>query len=392
MFLKDAGTPRAFLDLPGPAGRCSPGLDQALRRMQDACTRCGACQKQCAFLQEYGTPGEMMDMHDFSRPESQKLAFECSLCNLCRAVCPEKLDPGSLFLSIRREAAGSGHVDFSPYKAILGYEKKGSSPLFSCYALPAGCDTVFFPGCTLPGTRPKTTWKLFEHLKKRIPHLGVVLDCCHKPSHDLGRQAHFESMFNRILDNLTGNGVQRVLTACPNCHKMFSRYGSGFEVKTVYEVIDPGELPVLIPGNREVTVHDPCPMREETHVRASVRNLLDAMGVSFVEMKHWGKKALCCGEGGSVGFVRPDLAKKWGLLRQKESENRTIMTYCAGCAGFLGRTAPTLHLADLLFLPDRAFSGRIKVAGAPFTYLNRLRLKQRLKRRLGLIPAALRSE
>ena len=384
MFLKDTDATQAFLNLPKPAGRCSPGLDTALRHMQDACTRCGACKKQCAFLQDYGTPGEIIDIHDFSRPESQKLAFECSLCNLCRAVCPEKLDPGSLFLAIRREAAGSGHVDLSRYKAILGYEKKGNSQLFSYDALPSGCDTVFFPGCTLPGTRPETTWKLFEHLKKRIPHLGVVLDCCHKPSHDLGRQAHFESMFNTILDYLTGNGVQRVLTACPNCHKMFSRYAPGLDIKTVYEVLDSGALPVMAPGNREVAVHDPCPMREKPHVQASVRSLLTAMGIPFEEMKHRGEKTLCCGEGGSAGCVRPDLAKKWGLLRQKESENRTIVTYCAGCAGFLGRVAPTVHIADLLFSPDRAFSGRIKVAKAPFTYLNRLRLKRRFKKVFGL--------
>lgn len=350
--------------------------------MQDACTQCGACKKQCAFLEEYGTPGEMINTHGFLTPESQKSAFECSLCNLCRAVCPEKLDPGSLFLSIRREAVESGDVDFSRYKAILGYEKKGCSPLFSYYALPDGCDTVFFPGCTLPGTRPETTWKLFEHLRKKIPGLGLVLDCCTKPSHDLGRQAHFESMFNDIRRYLTGNGVKRVLVACPNCHKIFTRYGSGLEIKTVYEVIDPKDMIAMAPGNREMTIHDPCSMREETHIQSSVRNLLTALGLPFGEMKHRGKKTLCCGEGGSVGFVKPEWAKKWGLLRQKESENRTIVTYCAGCAGFLGRNTPTLHIADIIFSPDKAFTGGIKVARAPFTYLNRLRLKQRFKKNL----------
>ncbi|MBU0974060.1 MAG: (Fe-S)-binding protein [Proteobacteria bacterium] len=324
----------------------------------------------------------MIDSYDFSTPEFQKLAFECSLCNLCQAICPEKLGPGSLFMGIRREAVDSGHMDFSRYKTILGYEKKGSSPLFSYYALPSGCDTVFFPGCTLTGTRPETTWKLFEHLEKRISHLGIVLDCCHKPSHDIGRQAYFESMFRDILHYLTGNGIKKVLVACPNCHKMFTQYASGFDIKTVYEVLDSGGLPVVVLGNRKVVVHDPCPMREETNVQTAVRNLLTASGIPFEEMKHWGKKTLCCGEGGSVGFVRPELAKKWGLLRQKESENRTIVTYCAGCAGFLSRVAPTVHIADILFSPEGALSSGIKVARAPFTYLNRLKLKQRFKKRL----------
>jgi Fe-S oxidoreductase len=35
-------------------------------------------------------------------------------------------------------------------------------------------------------------------------------------------------------------------------------------------------------------------------------------------MKHSGKKTLCCGEGGSVGFLNPDLSKKWGSLRKTD--------------------------------------------------------------------------
>ena len=164
----------------------SSPLYQAIDRIRSACTGCGVCRTQCAFLQRYGTPRDIINRYDLF--DRLLIAFECGLCNLCSTVCPERLDPGSLFLAMRREAIDRQHVDLTRYRPLLTYEKWGSSPLLSLNSLPKKCDTVFFPGCALPGTRPQTTWKLFDHLQQNNPQLGIVIDCCGKPSHDLGRQ------------------------------------------------------------------------------------------------------------------------------------------------------------------------------------------------------------
>ncbi|MFU8819793.1 MAG: hypothetical protein ACNA74_08750, partial [Desulfurivibrio sp.] len=105
--------------------------------------------------------------------------FACSLCNLCTAGCPEKLEPGDFFLALRRRIADQQQWDSRPYKRILSYERLGGSTLFSAEYLPPSCRTVFFPGCTLPGTRPTSTWQLFRRLQAEIPALGMVLNCCH---------------------------------------------------------------------------------------------------------------------------------------------------------------------------------------------------------------------
>lgn len=109
----------------------SASLRDAIDTIRDRCSDCEACKTQCAFLQEYGTPIAIIGKYDFSRPDHQAVAFECSLCSLCGAVCPENLEPGDLFYAIRREAMNTGKVNLSRYRAILGYEKCGSSPLFS---------------------------------------------------------------------------------------------------------------------------------------------------------------------------------------------------------------------------------------------------------------------
>ncbi|MCI5127525.1 MAG: (Fe-S)-binding protein, partial [Candidatus Electrothrix sp. AUS3] len=81
---------------------------QALRdilQIQSAnCIECGLCCKQCTFLQQYGTPKHIADRFDPTSSKDLNMPFECSLCGLCRAICPAKINPAAMVLEMRREA------------------------------------------------------------------------------------------------------------------------------------------------------------------------------------------------------------------------------------------------------------------------------------------------
>jgi len=336
--------------------------------------------RNCSFLSQHGTPKSIVAACDFSDPSQRSIAYRCSLCGLCGAVCPERLAPSELFLEVRRLHVAAGSFDSGAYRGILGYETLGRSKLFSWYGLPEGCDTVFFPGCTLPGTRPSVTWQTYQRLRREFPALGMVLACCAKPSHDLGRTGHFRQVFGEVLSRLAAGGVKTVLTACPNCTKIFRGYGEGMAVKTVYEVLHrPGLKGVPAADGREVSVHDPCPLRYDPEVHEAVRGLLSEMGYAEVAMPHRKETAICCGEGGSVGCVEPALSGRWVERRRLEAGGRRLVTYCAGCAGNLGQATPTVHVLDLLFRQVGAGDDDIDVSRGLKTYLNRLLLKLRLR-------------
>jgi len=363
----------------GGSGDGTP-LASALRQMRDHCTDCGACQTSCAFLSQYGTPGAIAAGFDFTAARDQRIAYRCSLCGLCAAVCPEQLDPRALFLDIRRRHVGDGHFDPRPYRAILGYEALGSTALFRRDALPSGCDTVLFPGCSLPGTRPAVTLELYRQLRRIIPALGTVLACCAKPSHDLGRTAHFQAVFGALRDRLIGHGVRTVLTACPNCTRIFSQYGQGLAVQTVYQILDDhGLAPAGVAGaGRTVSIHDPCPGRDDARTQAAVRSIVTGLGHTVVELCHHKRLTLCCGEGGMAGCTAPQFSRQWAVRRRREAEERVLITWCAGCCGRLNRVTPTVHVLDLLFRPRLAIGRNIPVVRAPLTYVNRLLLKLRI--------------
>jgi CheY-like chemotaxis protein len=307
------------------------------------------------------------------------MPFECHLCALCKAICPEGLDPAAMFLAMREKTFKDVEKK-GWHRRILAYEKRGTSRRYTWYALPDGCETVFFPGCTLPGTRPDVTLRLIDYLQHRIPALGIVLDCCTQPSHDLGNYDHFRQMFYEMARYLTRNHVKRILTACPNCHQVFQKYGHGFSVQTVYEFLDlqpPDDFPTL---TGSFALHDPCPMRFEDAAMESIRDLAKKTGLSLLPMAHEKARTVCCGEGGAVPLVSKPLSDAWGKTRLDEAGENPVLTYCAGCADTLGRFAPTFHLLDLLFKPSVCLDQKPRASRAPFTYLNRLLLKRKLKK------------
>jgi uncharacterized membrane protein YdjX (TVP38/TMEM64 family)/Fe-S oxidoreductase len=358
----------------------APSLQQEINLISEKCTNCKLCQKECEFLRRYGKPKEIADSYDPSDKGHQGMPFECSLCRLCAAVCPVKINPADMFLEMRKKTVLRGNGDYAEHNGILGYEKRGTSKKYTFYSIPEGCDTIFFPGCTLSGTRPDKVLRLFEHMKRTFPSLGIVLDCCTKPSHDLGRENHFHAMFQEMKDYLVEHGVRKVIVACPNCYKVFRKYGDELSVGTVYEFMAQHGGPQTENINGTISIHDPCALRFEEPVQSAVRDLAFKKGLSIEEMPHSGVMTLCCGEGGSVGCLSPELSKNWGLLRKKETNGNRIITYCAGCAHLLSSLAPTSHILDLVFEPEKTMAGKVTVSKAPFTYLNRLKLKKQLKK------------
>ena len=354
--------------------------------LSEKCIDCKLCRKECAFLRKYGSPKGIAEACGSASAEDLSMAFECSLCKLCAAVCPVGLDPAGLFLEMRRASMARGAVDVSRFGRILKYEKRGISRRYSYYALPEGCDTVLFPGCTLSGTRPARVRQLYAHMLKTIPRLGLVLDCCASPSRSLGREEYFQAVFGEMKEYLLKNGVRNVLTACPNCYMTFQRYGDGLQAASIYEHLADAPLPAGTEIAAIVTIHDPCATRNQDHIHAAVRRLISKSAPAIREMKHHGHRTLCCGEGGSAGCINPDFSKAWGKTCRHEAHGTSILTYCAGCAHFLGESGPACHILDFLFEPEATLAGRAKVAKAPWTYINRLLLKRHFKK---TIPAAI---
>ncbi len=357
-------------------------LDDQLKTIAEKCINCDLCQQECRFLQKFGKPGEIGAAYDPSREACLTMPFECSLCALCDAVCPVGIKPSQMFFEMRKASIRKDASTYGTDCVYLGYESRGTSKHLSYYALPRHCSTIYFPGCAYPAGRPRETVKLFNFLQRAVPGLGIVLDCCTKPSHDLGRIAGFNAMFGEMRSFLLQHGIRKVLVNCPNCYKIFQAYGRGLAVETVYEVMAAANLKANHVHAKAVTVHDPCVLRGKNSIQETVRELLRKSGVHLSEMKHNRDQTICCGEGGSVSCRSSELADRWVDLRLVEAAGKPMITYCSGCVNRFARRHPTTHILDLFFGSGNGSGKQAFLPGFPLTCINRIRLKNYLKRNI----------
>ncbi len=357
-------------------------LNRELEAVSQKCINCKLCQKECEFLRRYGKPKEIADGFNIEKNDHLQVAFECSLCRLCEAVCPVQVKPADMFLEMRREAVKRGQNHFTGHKRLIAYERRGISKRYTWYGLPQGCDTVFFPGCNLAGTRPEKTLQVFKLIQQKIPSVGIVLDCCTSLSHNLGRRDFFQPVFDEMKNFLLEHRITKALIACPSCYRMFEQYGGELAPTSVYEFIAEHLRPADQPGTGTVAVHDPCPFRFHEPAQSAVRRIIEGLGLRVRETTHSKEKTLCCGEGGSVKPLRPSLARRWARLRKQEQNGEPLVTYCGGCVESLRPGMNAVHVLDLYFEPNAALGGKVKVHKSPFTYWHRIQLKRYLQKTL----------
>ena len=354
-------------------------LKSELETMISDCTECGNCVTHCTYLQQFGTPSKLAKQFQAGTLDVDTI-YSCSLCKLCDVFCPEGLTPSYLFWVMRCQMVEEGRAPLKEHRRVLAYEKWGLSRLFQLSAIPENGTSVFFPGCALAGSRPQHMLKICSLLKETIADLGIVLNCCTKPSHDLGRASFFQNSFGALVGGLKEHGITSIITACPSCHQIFRQYGSDFKIKTVYEVLEDNPNLPRVQHSESVCIHDPCATRYETEVQQSVRKLVTQMGLNITDMKHQKKRTLCCGEGGSASFIAPDITTQWAEKRKTQADGNPVVSYCAGCVHFFSHRFPTYHVIDLLLEPEKTLAGKVKISKSPLTYLNRLVLKRKLKK------------
>ncbi len=359
-----------------------------IEKVAEGCLNCTICVKECAFLQKHGVPGTICTDHRTGQISVKSPVFECNLCDLCSQLCPANLEISKAFIEIRKSIqSGTQRLPITDsvhkrHKSICDYERRNSSTLFSLQLLPDDCHTIFFPGCTLAATRPKVTGKTYEFLQDIEPNCGIVLNCCGKPSHDLGLTDKFSHSFTTLCNSLKTQNIKRVITACPSCYMTFRTYAPELSTQTVYELLaGKNNLPPLLQNSLETcTIHDACVTRWSPQIHDSVRSLVAKTGLSTEEATHCREKSICCGEGGAATLLAPEITNNWKKIRKVESAGKRVITYCAGCSSTLGQDLQTTHLLDLIFDQKQALQGTEQQTKAPFSSINKLLLKHQLLR------------
>lgn len=358
-------------------------LEEAARCLD---CECGLCVKDCEFLAKHcSSPKELARRirAGVGVPETLAMAYSCNVCSLCATVCPEDLDTGRLLIEARRRAVEDGVGPLPVHKGIVSYWKAGVGSMFTLAMAEPGrrsSKRLFFTGCALPAVAPRHTVAVYDELRRSFPGTGVLMFCCGAPVELLGMEEEFQQTRQGILEAAERIGAEELVAACPDCTHTLKESFPELAVTTVWELLDGAWQPPRKREGQVVSIHDSCKARHEPGLHRAVRNLIEAGGGAVEDIEYNGERARCCGFGGMIYPVDPELSQAITRRRAAESPLPQV-TYCAGCrSAIAGVGKPAIHILDFLLEKDWSSKASAKPTGSVARYWNRLRSKWAFKR------------
>ena len=328
---------------------------------------CMECVKICDFLEVFKAYPRKYVRQIYNNlsivmghRHANKLINSCSLCGLCKEVCPEDLHMGEVCKGAREVMVAQNKMPPSAHEFALRDMEFSNGESCALARHEPGKESsafVFFPGCQLAASSPENVRRTYDYLRERLSGgVGLMLRCCGVPANWSGRQTLFADTLKEFEDQWERLGAPKLITACSTCYSVFKNHLADDKVISLWEVIDDLGAPArqLASTRAPVALHDPCTTRHFSYIHESVRRIAENLGLRLEELSLSREMTECCGYGGLMRFANRELADK--VIDRRISETpASMLTYCANCRdNFASHGKPTLHLLDLLFgdIPD----------------------------------------
>ena len=359
----------------------------------DACTRCGECLNYCPVYAERGEEeidprGKIQVFKSFIRSQYglwarifgpkkldeevlkkfSEMVYRCTLCGECSVSCPVSIDAKSLWLALRETLTEMGHYpeatdrlkanlleaynisgteneERTEWLEFLGelpdhqYQKEKAQVAYF-----VGCVASFFP---MVQRIPQAFIEILDKAGIDFTPLGGEEWCCGFPLIGAGMKKEAEALIQHNVEKMKGKGVEKAVFACPSCyHTWMEEYETDIEIfhstQFIKELIDEGKIS-FTEKRVTATYHDPCDLGRASGVYDPPREILRTIpGVELVEMESNREQCKCCGGGGNLEMVDPELSAALAQEKIKEIQATgadTVITACQQCVRTIMTTA-----------------------------------------------------
>ena len=359
----------------------------------EACTRCGECLKYCPVYaqrneEEIDPRGKIQAFKSFIRSQYglwakifgpkkldeeklkkfSEMVYRCTLCGECSVSCPVSIDAKHLWTALRETLVEMGHfpeaakrmkanvlqahnisgdeneertewLEFLDELPDHQYQKEQAEVVFF-----VGCVASFFP---LVQKIPLAFVEILNKAGVDFTLLGGEEWCCGFPLIGAGMKKEAGVLIRHNLEMVKEKGAKKVVFACPSCyHTWMEEYKTEVEIfhstQFIKKLIDEGKI-TLKEKKIKVTYHDPCDLGRASGVYEAPREILRSIpGVELVEMAENREQCKCCGGGGNLEMVDPDLSA--ALAQEKINQIQatgadTVITACQQCVRTILTTA-----------------------------------------------------
>jgi len=310
--------------------------------------------------------------------EIGEVFYHCFACLHCRTHCVHSIDvPGALVEARKRTLACGGEP--AAVSAVVGKFRDLGNPwgedleallraqVPDSLRVPEARAAVF-PGCqTL-------------RLKDQLPKVFGLLDrlevdyvaaypgsptCCGAPLWQAGDHEGFVQHARTMRSRLAG--YRTIICTCPTCAWVLRALYADVDLQPGARILHLSEFVEPLIGDRAASnrvsgpyvYHDPCYLTRYLEQPEIPRRLLERVLAEPLREGVWsGEDASCCGGGGLVPHVLPEVAVSAAgrRMRQlKESGAARVVTACPGCQQMLRDAPGALPVVDLVDLLLEAF-------------------------------------
>lgn len=316
--------------------------------------------------------------------------FRCTLCGNCREVCPVGINLKQLWLSLRKDLVDSKYYpkkinmirnNLEESHNVFDEDNEERAEWVEDMREPPDdlfskdrAEVVYFTGCVaayfpLAQKIPIALAEIFEVSEVDFTLLGEEEWCCGFPLLGAGLKDMFGRFSDHNLAAVKKKGAQKVVFACPSCFQMWREYYPYEEFGI--EIIHSSQfLMHLVQQNRvplqeldlTVTYHDPCDLGRGARVFDAPRKVIQSIpGVQFVELPNNRENCNCCGGGGNLEMIDPELSTKIAKSKIEEAEGtgaQAIVTSCQQCVRtmttYVKRNKIPIEVMDVIQLVRRA--------------------------------------
>jgi heterodisulfide reductase subunit D len=316
--------------------------------------------------------------------------YQCTLCGACTEVCPLNIDLREVWLEARQVAC---RQELTPEKLVqMGEAISSRSNVFNLPndersewllymdGAPDDLDqreqaeVVYFVGCVSsfsPAAQPVTESyaRVMAAAGLDFAVMGESERCCGYPLLASGQTEAAAALRQHNAEMVKAMGAQMVVFNCPSCtltwRELYSEALPGVEFKHATELLAElvgdgrlklGELPV------SVTYHDPCDLGRNGQVYDAPRQVLEAVPeLKLVEAANSRERGLCCGGGGDLEMVDPELTDRVGinaLRKLAATDVEKIITACPQCVRMFRSAAENagspVEVLDIVQVVDQA--------------------------------------
>ncbi len=282
-----------------------------------SCLGCGACTAAC-----------------FPKVETKELVFRDRECLVGEGLYPRIAARVERFIEEEHNISDDDNEERGEWQELIkdlpekSFEKEKAEIIFF-----VGCVASFFP---MAQTIPVNMSHILQAAELDFAILGGEEWCCGFPLIGAGMSDKMETLMAHNMKKLDEVGAKSIVFTCPSCYHTWKHlYKPDVKLyhasQMLFRMIKEGQIQ-LNEVNATVTYHDPCDLGRNSGVYDEPREVLKAIpGLKLVELAHNRQLSMCCGGGGNVEMVDPELSARVAQMKLDEIAKTGVDMVVSSC-------------------------------------------------------------